>query len=118
MLQLAFLPGPKKPTRPDSFLRPIIDELENLETHGLVVKRGDMEICRSKVYMLLASGIIPAGADMAHFGSHTSTYGCRFCESKGRSPDNKSNRKYFDDCSPPLIPLQDYMTGNPVSIMT
>ncbi|KAG2211938.1 hypothetical protein INT47_004625 [Mucor saturninus] len=108
------LPGPKKPTHLDSFLRPIIDELKDSETHGLVVKRGVIDICGSKIYLLLASGDIPAVADMAHIGSHSSTYNCRFCKSKGRSPDNKSHGKYFDDSSAPLRPLQDYMTGNPI----
>ncbi|KAG2200803.1 hypothetical protein INT47_001334 [Mucor saturninus] len=98
----------------DSFLRPIIDDLKDLEIHGLVVKRGDIEICRSKVYFLLASGDIPAVGDMVHICSHISTYGCRFCESKGRSPDNTSHGKYVDDSFAPLRRLQDYMTGNPI----
>ncbi|OAD66599.1 C2H2-type zinc finger transcription factor [Phycomyces blakesleeanus NRRL 1555(-)] len=113
LLQLAILPGPKKPTHLDSFLIPIINELQDLEAHGLVVKHNRVELCRSKVYLLLASGDIPAVADMAHIGSHTSLFGCRFCETKGKCPTNRRHGMYFDDISARLRPLEDFKVGNP-----
>ncbi|OAD72708.1 hypothetical protein PHYBLDRAFT_168970 [Phycomyces blakesleeanus NRRL 1555(-)] len=97
LLQLAILPDPKKPTHLDSFLISIINEL-------------------SKVYLLLASGGIPAVADMAHIGSHTSLFGCHFCETKGKCPTNRWHGMYFDDISIWLRPLEDFKVGNPISI--
>lgn len=115
-MQLAVLPGPKKPAHLDSFLLPIINEIKDLERHGLIVKRNGVEICRSKVHLLLASGDIPAVADMAHFGSHSCKFGCRICEAMGKRPDNRSNGMYFEDSAAPLRPLEDFKTGNPVSM--
>ncbi|OAD77052.1 C2H2-type zinc finger transcription factor [Phycomyces blakesleeanus NRRL 1555(-)] len=113
LLQLAILSGPKKPTHLDSFLILIINELRDLEAHGLVVKHNGVELCRSKVYLLLASGNIPAVADMAHIGSHTSLFGCRFWETKGKCPTNRRHGMYFDDISARLRPLEDFKVGNP-----
>ncbi|OAD80872.1 hypothetical protein PHYBLDRAFT_138425 [Phycomyces blakesleeanus NRRL 1555(-)] len=103
----------QKPTHLDSFLIPIINELRDLEAHGLVVKHNGVELCRSKVYLLLASGNIPAVADMAHIGSHTSLFGCRFCKTKGKCPTNRRHGMYFDDISTWLRPLKDFKVGNP-----
>ncbi|OAD71978.1 C2H2-type zinc finger transcription factor [Phycomyces blakesleeanus NRRL 1555(-)] len=103
----------QKPTHLDSFLIPIINELRDLEAHGLVVKHNGVELCRSKVYLLLASGDIPAVADMAHIGSHTSLFGCRFCETKGKCPTNRRHGMYFDDISARLRPLEDFKVGSP-----
>ncbi|OAD79358.1 hypothetical protein PHYBLDRAFT_58409 [Phycomyces blakesleeanus NRRL 1555(-)] len=114
LLQLAILPGPKKPTHLDSFLISIINELQDLEAHDLVVKHNGVELCRFKVYLLLASGNIPAVADMAHIGSHTSLFGCRFCETKGKCPTNRWHGMYFDDISAQLRPLEDFKVGNPL----
>ncbi|OAD81231.1 hypothetical protein PHYBLDRAFT_73842 [Phycomyces blakesleeanus NRRL 1555(-)] len=113
LLQLAILPGPKKPTHLDSFLILIINELRDLKAHGLVVKHNGVELYRSKVYLLLAFGDIPAVADMAHIGSHTSLFGCRFCEIKGKCPTNRRHGMYFDDISAWLRPLEDFKVGNP-----
>lgn len=117
LLQLAILPGSRKPADLDSFLRPIVNELKDLSEYGLVVKRNQTEICRAKVHLLICSGDIPAVADMAHLGSHNSSYGCRICETKGRSPDNRSHGMYFEDCKAPLRPLRDFLNGNPVSLI-
>ncbi|KAG2192629.1 hypothetical protein INT47_000173 [Mucor saturninus] len=54
---------------------------------------------------------------MAQIWSDSSTYGCGFCELKGRSPDNNSYGKYFENRPSPLRTLPNYMTGNPVSII-
>ncbi|OAD73085.1 hypothetical protein PHYBLDRAFT_71583 [Phycomyces blakesleeanus NRRL 1555(-)] len=72
-----------------------------------------VEHCRSKVYLLLTSDDIPAVADMAHIGSHTSLFGCRFCETKGKCPTNRRHGMYFDDISTQLRPLEDFKVGNP-----
>lgn len=115
LLQLAILPGSKKPADLDSFLKPVVDELKDLSKYGLIVKKNQHEVCRAKVHLLLCSGDIPAVEDMAHLGSHNSSYGCRICETKGTSPDNRSHGMYFEDCNAPLRPLNDFLHGNPVS---
>lgn len=114
MLELAIIPGPKKPEDLDSFLAPIVSELKDLAEHGLIVRKNREEICRSKVHLLLCSGDIPAVASMAHLGSHNSFYGCRICEVRGRAPDNQSSGMYFDDNTAPMRPITDFIHGNPV----
>jgi hypothetical protein len=114
-LQLAILPGPKKPVDLDSFLLPIVNELQDLADHGLIVKKNREEICRAKVHLMMCSGDIPAVADMAHVGTHTSRFGCRICEVKGGAPKNRSHGIYFDDESAPLRPLEAFKNGDLVS---
>ncbi|OAD71751.1 hypothetical protein PHYBLDRAFT_72820 [Phycomyces blakesleeanus NRRL 1555(-)] len=54
LLQLAILPGPKKPTHLDSFLMPIISKIKDLEVHDLVIKSNGVEVCHAKIHLLLA----------------------------------------------------------------
>lgn len=116
-MQLAILPGSKKPADLDSFLTPIVAELKDLSEHGLIIRKNRNEVCRSKVHLLLCSGDIPAVSDMAHLGSHNSFFGCRICEVKGKAPDNRSHGKYFEDTAAPLRPIEDFLNGNPVSVI-
>lgn len=117
LIQLAIIPGPNKPKDLDSFLLPVVDELKDLERDGIVIRDGSTEICRAKVHLIICSGDIPAVADMAHFGSHTSIFGCRICEVQGIPPKNRSNGKYFTDRYAPMRPLIDFKQGNSVSII-
>lgn len=57
LFQLAIIPG--KIVDLDSFLLPIVDELNSLGKYGMVVKKFDGEIIKSKVHLMLASGDIP-----------------------------------------------------------
>ncbi|OAD67127.1 hypothetical protein PHYBLDRAFT_151731 [Phycomyces blakesleeanus NRRL 1555(-)] len=93
---LAILPGPKKPTHLDSFLG------------------NGVEVCRAKIHLLLASGDIPAVADMTNIGSHASLFGCQICKTKGKASENRWHGIYFEDSSAPLRPLEDFKTGNPI----
>ncbi|OAD78115.1 C2H2-type zinc finger transcription factor [Phycomyces blakesleeanus NRRL 1555(-)] len=111
---LAILPGPKKPTHLDTFLTPIIIEIKDLEVHGLVIKSNGVEVCCAKIHLLLASGDIPAVADMAYIGSHASLFDFQICETKGKAPDNRWHEMYFEDSSAPLRPLEDFKTSNPI----
>lgn len=97
-------------------MKPIIDEIKHLSDHGIIVKNNNQEISRSKVHLLLASGDLPAVAQMAHLGSHNCTFGCRICETIGKSADNRSHGMYFEDSNAPLRPKDDFLFGNPVSI--
>ncbi|OAD75675.1 hypothetical protein PHYBLDRAFT_143923 [Phycomyces blakesleeanus NRRL 1555(-)] len=51
-------------------------------------------------------------ADMAHIGSHTSLFGCHFCETKGKCPANRQHDMYFDNISALLRSLEDFKVGN------
>ena len=113
-MQLAVLPGHKKPVDIDSFLRPIVDEFNDLATNGLLVKRSQREICRAKVYLMMASGDIPAVAAMAHLPSHTHKYGCRICEVVGEHGSG-GHGMYFAETDADLRPLSDFSRGNHVS---
>ncbi len=114
LLQLAILPGPNKPSDMDSFLRPIVDELNDLSSNGLIVRRNHQEVCRAKVYLMMASGDIPAVADMAHVAPHTSRHGCRICEVSGQSSET-GHGMYFIDTDAPLKTLSDFLTPNEAS---
>ncbi|OAD65296.1 hypothetical protein PHYBLDRAFT_176214 [Phycomyces blakesleeanus NRRL 1555(-)] len=92
----------------------IISEIKDLEVHGLVIKSNGVEVFRAKIHLLLASGDIPAVADMAHIGSHASLFGCQICKTKGKAPDNRRYGMYLEDSSAPLRPLEDFKTGNPI----
>lgn len=115
LLQPAILPGPGKPKDLDSFLVPIVAELKDLAQYGLVLKQNGSVICRSKVHLLFSSGDIPAVADMGHFGAHSSYYGCRVCEIRGKAPENVSRPLCFENCFARLRPMEDFVSGNPVS---
>lgn len=79
MFQLAILPGPNTPEIVDSFLQPIVAELNDLSHHGLLVRRNGVEICKAKVNLVIATGDIPAVAGLARHAGHMSQYGCRIC---------------------------------------
>ena len=113
-IQLACLPGPKKPKDLDSFLRPIVDELLDLSKHGLIVRKSGRELCRAKVHLLMASGDIPAVAEMMHHSGHTSVYGCRICKVKGRHPLNSTNGMYFVDINSMMRTKTQLKNGDPV----
>jgi hypothetical protein len=68
MLQFAILPGPNYPKNIDTFLKQIIDEFYLLSTKGMLVQKDGIEVCRAKVNLVMATGDIPAVADLAHHG--------------------------------------------------
>jgi hypothetical protein len=55
-IQLAILPGKKKPVSFDSYLSVILAEIKHLSTFGMVIKTSDGQIIRSKVHCLAAGG--------------------------------------------------------------
>jgi hypothetical protein len=111
--QLAILPGPKKPVSINSFLLPIVAELNYLSTYGMVVKNNGVEICRSKVHLVIASGDIPAVNDISKVAPHTSKFGCRICTTEGVHPDNHPYGMYFPNVAAPLRTLNEYKHGDP-----
>lgn len=67
----------------DSFLKPIVKELELLSTKGMVVKKNGDEVARACVIPLVVSGNIPGVSKILHHQGHVSFYGCRFCYTCG-----------------------------------
>jgi hypothetical protein len=103
VLQLAVIASSKKPKDLDSFLAPIITELKDLATHGILVRRNNREeICRAKVHLMLAAGDMPAVAQMAHVSSHSGRFGCRICEVQGKHPLNATAGMYFVETNAPF----------------
>lgn len=114
MIQLAILPGPKKPADLDSFLSPVVDEIRNLSTNGLIVKRAGFELCRARVHLVAATGDIVGISDLIHHAGHNSSYPCRYCLGESESPDNDSGGKYLLDTSAPLRNMRDFVHGDKV----
>jgi hypothetical protein len=88
MVQLAILPGPNNPKYIDTFLKPIVDEFYDLSTKGLIVKKDGVEICRARVHLVMATGDLPASAELAHHDGHMATFGCRICRIKTERHDH------------------------------
>ncbi|KAG2216617.1 hypothetical protein INT45_000417, partial [Circinella minor] len=81
MLQLCIIPSAPKDL--ESFLQPMINSLEILQTSGIWVKADDGDMYHVRCHALLVTGDIPACAKMIGHKGHQSRYGCRLCKIKG-----------------------------------
>ncbi|KAI8637280.1 hypothetical protein BD408DRAFT_354054, partial [Parasitella parasitica] len=88
----------------DSFLAPIIDEVNLLSEKTLVVKANGEAAVKCKVYIIFINGDGIEANRMLNFQGHMSTYGCRFCIAKGehRTDGNNATGMYFADRNAPL----------------
>ena len=77
MIQVAICP--RKPYDLSSFLRPLIAEVNQLYSRGLIIKKGDEVIYDGNGAILGFTGNIPGIAQLINFVGHTGTYGCRIC---------------------------------------
>ncbi len=117
MLQVAIIPC--KPSQLFSFLQPLFDELKQLESDGISVLCDDGNYF-AKAHLILATGDIPAVAELIHHSGHNSFFGCRQCKIKGISeisPGGKGTGRYFKGS---LIldekrKINDFLFGDPVS---
>lgn len=116
MIQIAILPGPNKPEDLDSFLSPLVDEIQNLSTNGMIVKRAGVEICRARVHLVAATGDIVGISDLIHHAGHNSNHPCRYCLGKSEAADNDSGGKYLLDTSAPLRKTRDFVNADTVSL--
>ncbi|CAO3618584.1 unnamed protein product [Mucor hiemalis] len=110
LFQLAIIPG--KIVDLDSFLLPIVDELNSLGKYGMVVKKFDGEIIKSKVHLMLASGDIPQVSKFMHHKGHVSTFGCRVCEVKGEHPVGSRRGMYFLQTTAQERTMDSFENGN------
>lgn len=116
MITVAVLPGPNKPKNLDSFMLPIIDEIQQLSKYGMNVTIGP-DVYHSHVVLFLAGGDIPGAAELSGHTSHNAYYGCRICKVHGHwltntiffSPFDKNN-----NCRPvPVIRnKEDFANGD------
>ena len=77
MIQIAICP--RKPYDLSSFLRPLIAEMNQLYSRGLIIKKGDEVRYDGNAAILGFTGDIPDIAQVINFVGHTGTYGCRIC---------------------------------------
>lgn len=114
MIALGVIPGPKKPWDLLSFLKPIINEIEELGRRGLSVVKNGQEVYFGKVHLIAVTGDIPAISDMIGSGRHMSYDGCRVCDTRGVY----EGAMCFPDNGPqPSVTKSaiDLTYGNPVS---
>ena len=99
MLQVAVIPGPSKPKDIHSFLSPLMNELEQLSTGGMILRVNDeADDIIIHAHILLASGDLPGVSDLINHTGHTSRYGCRTCRIKSKSlisPNGRGHGQYF-----------------------
>ena len=88
VITLGIIPGPKKPKYLMSFLKPIFDEISELNRRGFVVKKNDGVVYSGKVHLMCLTGDIPGIAAMMNHGGHQSRCGCRICLSAGERINN------------------------------
>jgi hypothetical protein len=114
MLPLGIAPGPLKPYDLMSFLKPYIDEVNYLSKNGLVVKKNNVVVHESKVFLMGITGDIPGIADLMNHDGHMSLYGCRFCEAVGTHPPAPAKGMYFPNKGR-MRSKQQLIDGNHVS---
>ena len=100
MFQVAILHGTSK-TDLDSYLKPIVQELQHLSTKGMIVQKNSEVVARARVVPLMVTGDIPGVAKILHHTGHASYYGCRFCTTRG-SPGANGRGMYFEKRNCPL----------------
>lgn len=113
LIQLCVLPGPRSPADYDTFLLPIVSELKDLEAKGLTIQIENGDYITFKVYLLCATGDIPAVTSISKHAGHVSSTSCRICKEKavkyGRGRYTLPNHSDLRD-------TQDYTYGNIVSL--
>ncbi|KAI9255869.1 hypothetical protein EDC94DRAFT_221325 [Helicostylum pulchrum] len=110
MFQIAVIAGKVKDL--DSYLLPIVDEVKSLGERGLIVKKHNGEIIKSKVHMI-ASGDIPQVINKKkvtilifykyiHHKGHRAHFGCRICSVKDESSSGNAGVMYYKDSNASL----------------
>ncbi|OBZ80431.1 hypothetical protein A0J61_11520 [Choanephora cucurbitarum] len=111
MIQIRVIPG--KSYDLNSYLGPLIKEVNNMYNRGIVIQRDGIEKYRGNVAIIGITGDIPGISELMIFAGHTSTFGCRVCLSEGYSPVSvSSHSKYFPDLSP-IRTAESLISGDP-----
>lgn len=115
VIPLGTIPGPKQMKDSNSFLVPLVQELEELARGVKVYDVLKDELFIMHAYIVLAFGDIPAAAKLMHMKGHNSLFPCRFCNIMGvRCTESGSRALYVplyrpDDSYDPLdLPLRTH----------
>ena len=96
MMPLGIVPsGPKKTYDLMSFLKPFIEEVNDLSKRGMRVEKNGEVVYVGKVFILGITGDIPGIASLINHQGHQAIYGCRICKVEGVSPPDSNRGKYF-----------------------
>ncbi|OBZ80165.1 hypothetical protein A0J61_11786, partial [Choanephora cucurbitarum] len=111
MIQIGVVPG--KPYDLNSYLGPLIKEVNDMYSRGIVIQKDGVEKYRGNVAIVGITGDIPGISELMVFAGHTSTFGCRVCLSEGYSPvPVSSHGKYFPDLGP-IRTAESFINGDP-----
>ncbi|CAG8854910.1 42574_t:CDS:2, partial [Gigaspora margarita] len=100
LLVVAIIPGPKQPKNFNTFMRPLINELKQLEEGILCWDAVTNENFTLHAHVIFWCGDIPAISKLMYITGHNSYMGCRFCDIRGIiSGEPNKNHVYY-----PLIP--------------
>ncbi|SAL96224.1 hypothetical protein, partial, partial [Absidia glauca] len=83
LIQIMIIPGVKKPRDLESFLSPMLQELDHLSRVGIKIRTADEGTLTAKVHLMAFTGDIPAIADLIRHSGHHSYNGCRICVLRG-----------------------------------
>ena len=115
MIQIGVVPG--KPYDLNSYLGPLIKEVNDMYSRGVVIQKDGIEKYCGNVAIVGITGDIPDISELMVFAGHTSTFGCRVCLSEGYSPvPVSSHGKYFPDLGP-IRTAESLINGDPVSML-
>jgi len=80
ILPLAITPGPNEPVDIDSFLSPMVDEVQQLSKDGVQCYDAyTEEMFRLRVHIVVCTGDTPAIAKLLSMKKSTAKHCCRFC---------------------------------------
>lgn len=112
MIPLGIAPGPKAPFNIESFLKPFLDEVNELRDNGFKVVKNGQTVYAGKVHILGITGDIPGIAKIMGHSGHTSHYGCRICKVHNTRTENIQGMYFPGEA--PLRSKREWMSNNDV----
>ena len=95
ILPLAVTPGPREPVDIDTFISPMVDELQRLSRDGVQCYDAYAEeYFNLKVHLVVCTGDTPAMAKSTSMKRVTAQHPCRICKISGRCEYRQSNINY------------------------
>ena len=95
ILPLAVTPGPREPVDIDTFISPMVDELQRLSRDGVQCYDAYAEeYFNLKVHLVVCTGDTPVMAKLTSMKRVTAQYPCRICKISGRCEYRQSNINY------------------------
>ena len=95
ILPLAVTPGPQESVDIDTFILPMVDELQRLSRDGVQCYDAYAEeYFNLKVHLVVCTGDTPAMAKLMSMKRVTAQHPCRICKISGRCKYRQSNINY------------------------